>query len=177
MSDLIKRMSDAANKLGLPDEEAQSDGDRITKNEAPAWTKPTDKLLESADEYRRFESGYYFEDEEHFGTVFVSQKMVDKYNLDHTPILEWYEEKSHLEDNEEELAYLREMKEKWSQVIDIDHCWGYSETSDRYHKGYQSKTPHGEIGDEAFIAWWCDFPVEILKEGKEDVFVAGWADG
>lgn len=177
MSDLIKRMAAAADKLGLADEENQHPKGTDDKNQVPLWAKATDELLDSTDEYRRHESGYYFEDEEHFGTVFVSQKMVDKYSLDHTPIDEWYENESEFEDDEDQLAYLAEMKEKWSMVIEIDHCWGYSETSDRYHKGYQNKTPHGEIWTESFVAWWCDFPVEILKESKEDVFIAGWADG
>ena len=177
MSDLVKRMAAAADKLGLPSEDEENSRRPQNVQQVEPWTKSTDELLEMTDEYRRHESGYYFEDEEHFGTIFVSEEMVSKYQLEHTPIQEWYDEEYDSDDDEEQLEYLEEMKSKWAQVIEIDHCWGYSETSDRYHNGYQSKTPHGEISDEEFVAWWCDFPHELLKESKEHVYIAGWADG
>lgn len=177
MSDLIKRMAAAADKLGLPDEGGAPSGSGENSANVLFWRKATDELLESTNEYRRYESGYYFEDTEHFGTIFVSQEMVNKYGLEHLPIDEWYDEEAYLEDDEEQLTYLKEMKDKWAQVISVDHCWGYSETDDRYHNGYQCMTPHGHIGDNAFVAWWCDFPEELLKEGINDVYIAGWADG
>ena len=176
MSDLIKRMAAAADRLGLSDEgSSRGSGDKPI--DVAKWDSEVDGVLEFTDEYRRHESGYYFEDTEHFGAVFVSQQMVDKYSLDHTPIDKWYEEQVEYEDDEEQLKYLEEMKCNWAQVIIIDHCTGYSTTSDRSHSGYHSMTPHGHIGDQEFVAWWCDFPVELLNESSVDVCVASWADG
>lgn len=177
MSDLIKRMAAAADRLGLSDDDRSSNNLTGKPVEVVVWDGGIDEVLEFTDVYRRHESGYYFEDTEHFGTVFVSQRMVDKYSLDHTPIEKWYEEQIEYEDDEEQLKYLEEMKSKWSQVIIIDHCTGYSLTSDRSNSGYHSMTPHGQIGDKGFVAWWCDFPVELLDESSVDVCVASWADG
>ena len=39
------------------------------------------------------------------------------------------------------------------------------------------ETPHGATYSEEFISWWCEFPIELLKEKEKDVFIHGWRNG
>ena len=81
----------------------------------------------------------------------------------------------------------------WSQfthVISIDHCAGVTPLGVEYSDGEwidgkfcnfelhaTQETPHGDCYDEDFVAWWCEFPVELLTEPEENVRIGGWADG
>jgi len=173
MSDLQQRMAAAAAKLGLPDEDEP-------KQNNPYLIK--DKQLEWNDEksWRRYESGYYFDDENHSGHIYVSQRMVDKYNLCHEMMDDkWLEEA--LQDcyDEEDEASAKELQAKYAQEIYITHAIGYSPEgcSSEHRRNCIWNTPHGDIGSEEFVAWWNDFPVALLKEGEDDVYIAGWCDG
>ena len=137
-----------------------------------------DKKLECnfEEEWTRYESGYYSHDPNHSGRIFVSQKMVDKYNLDEVPIEEWYQEELERlgdEPDQEELDFLNEMKEEWAQVIFVSHSGGWDKDS---KEGWgDDDTPHGQIWSEEFVAWWNGFPLELLNE--DDVYIYSWADG
>ena len=144
----------------------------FTKEEWEAF-KVKDEPLAWCDGYTQFESGFYFNDENHVGNIFVSQKMVDKYKLDSEilqPIKEWFDE----EDWEEED---REHYKGYSHSIFISHRDGYSRTEDDDGACLNYDTPHGELKSEEFVAWDTGFPVELLSEPEEEVQIIGWCDG
>jgi hypothetical protein len=131
-----------------------------------------DELLDSDNEGCLYESGYYWNDENHSGTIVVSQKMVDKFNLecDAEPIEQFFRENS-WEDEE------REDFKNYAYSIFISHCAGWTKTRAEGYSNSVDETPHGETGSEAFVMWWNDLPLELLSEPEEDVMVIGWRDG
>jgi len=68
--------------------------------------------------------------------------------------------------------------EGWTHSIIINHCTGVSsKNTDEGYLNQNSHTPHGEIGTEAFICWWCGIPPELFKEPEDQVQIMGWCDG
>ena len=131
--------------------------------------EPTDdELICFEDTYRQYESGYYFEDEEHFGNILISQKMFDKYKLDEDAVTieEWFKENDCDKNTREEYK-------SYSHSILLDHCSHFCRTLD----GEESKSPHGDVIDSDFVMWWNDLPKELLEEPEEDVKIVGWRDG
>ena len=174
MSDLQHRMAAAAAKLGLPDEDEP-------KQDTPYLIKDEQLEVNWDESWTRYESGYYFHDENHSGCIYVSQRMVGKYKLNHTVLdEEWFnDEMGVYGDDEEQIEYLRELQAKYAQEIYISHATAFSAEgcSREHHRVGDRETPHGDIGSENFVAWWNDFPVELLKEAEDDVYIAGWCDG
>ncbi len=136
-------------------------------------TKPIkDELLESDEEGRLYESGFYWRDENHSGDIFVSKKMVDKYKLedDADPIEEFFNDNDwSVEDREKYKNYTHE--------VFISHSAGWTKTKAEGYGNSVDETPHGETGSEPFVMWWNDLPLELLSEPEEDVMVIGWRDG
>ena len=65
---------------------------------------------------------------------------------------------------------------KYAYVIGIDHCAGVTPLGVDANE-ITWETPHGECYDNDFVAWWCEFPVELLDEPDENVLIGGWSDG
>jgi len=127
----------------------------------------TDDKWVIEDEYR-FDKGnglYYWYDQNHFGKIWVKQKIVEKYKLVIDPI-----DEDDLDEYEIEGDYTHE--------IFLYRCAGISKgnTYDDYCKSSQD-TPYGKVWSEEFVCWWNDLPIELLKEEEKDVLVLGWADG
>ena len=136
-------------------------------------TKPIkDELLEIDDEGKLYESGFYWKDENHSGTIFISQKMVDKYKLedDSDPIEEFFNDNDwSVED--------REQYKNYTHSLFISHCAYWSKTKEEEVDRCSSYTPHGDTYSEEFVMWWNELPLELLSEPEEDVNVFGWKDG
>ena len=133
----------------------------------------SDIIYKEGDDYEYKNGLYYWYDEEHFGRIWLTKKMVDKYNLGEG-LVETLE-KAYVGD-EKELEDARETYGgHYTHEIYLLHCSGVS-TDNRYENTIDDKT-HGDIRSEEFVAWWNDFPIELLKEDKKDVLVMGWADG
>ena len=139
---------------------------------------------EVTDEYRIIDNLTYWEDQNHFGSVYLTQEMYDKYDLDRCPSCETIEEAY----GEYDPDWMPERK--FCYVIYIDHCSGVTPVGVDYSDGgikdgqfinYQvnatQETPHGECYSEEFAAWWCEFPIELLSEPDENVLITGWCDG
>lgn len=173
---VIQETIDALGVLVEPDvydEVAPHETHELSKEEWEAF-KVKDEPLAWGESYTQFESGFYFDDENHIGNILVSQKMVDKYKLD-SEILEslneeWFEEN----DWDEEV---RKDYKNYSHVIFISHRDGYSRTEDDDEAYLNYNTPHGELKSEQFVAWDIGFPVELLSEPEEEVQIMGWCDG
>ena len=142
------------------------------------------EVTEATDEFRIIDGLIYWEDNNHFGAIYLTQEMYDKYDLKRCPCCETLEEA--YDDMADEL---RESPE-FIYVISIDHCAGVTplgveqSSADRlgdkwvnYVDNSSYETPHGDCYDEDFIAWWCEFPVELLNEPDENVRIGGWSDG
>ena len=135
-----------------------------------------DDLIEHAADYSRYESGFYWNDNQHSGLLFVSSKMVDKYQLSLTPednIEHWIESCG---------LSARERKEclaKYSYAVYVYHAEAFSITKNGldFSSGTYTKTPHGECYSQAFVAWFNGFDVELFSEGDEDLKMIKWCDG
>lgn len=142
-------------------------------NQMPEELVPSssDKELDEFDEGRVFDSGYYWEDNNHSGVLLVSQKIVDENNLvesgDAEPIAELFDGYDWEEEDREEYK-------NYSHYIYLSHCACWSKTKETEQT---TETPHGDVNSEAFVMWWNDLPLELLKEPEEDVYVFGWRDG
>lgn len=136
-------------------------------------TKPIkDELLESDDEGCLYESGFYWDDRNHLGTIFISKKMVDKHNLedDCVPIEEFfYDNDWSVEDREEYKNY--------THYLIITHSVGWTKTKAEGRFNSICETPHGVISSDEFVMWWNMLPLELLDEPEEDVMIWGWCDG
>ena len=141
-------------------------------------------VTEYTDEYRIIEGLTYWEDVNHFGAIYLTQEMYDKYDLDRCPCCETVEE-CYGEYDEDYMP-----GRQYTHVISIDHCAGVTPLGVEYSDGEwidgkfcnfkmlaTQETPHGECYEEDFIAWWCEFPVELLTEPEENVVISGWANG
>jgi hypothetical protein len=142
------------------------------------------EITEYTDYYRVIEGLRYWEDLNHFGTVWVTQEMYDKYDLSRCSCVETSEEL--FGEYDEDFNPGRE----FTYVISIDHCAGVTPLGVDYDEGEwkdgkyinfvlhaTQETPHGDCYDEEFVAWWCGFPVELLDEPEQNVQITGWADG
>ena len=128
------------------------------------------EVTEYTDAYRIIDGLTYWEDVDHFGTIYLTQEMYDKYDLDRCPCCETIEE-CYGEYDEDYMP-----GRQYTHVISIDHCAGVTPLGvDSSDSTYE--TPHGECYEEDFIAWWCEFPVELLTEPEENVSIGGWANG
>ena len=135
-----------------------------------------DDLIEHAKDYSRFESGFYWNDAQHSGLLFISSRLVDKYQLRMIPddnIECWIDDCGlNASDREESL-------ERYTYAIYIHHAEAFSITKDGldFSSGAYTRTPHGECYSLEFVAWFNGFTVELLKEGKEDLKIVRWCDG
>ena len=133
-----------------------------------------DKLLEYNPEeaYFRYESGFYWDDDESSGSIFVTQKIVDKQNLEHVGIEQWYQDApKFVEYQNQEAGYFAQMRTKYAQIINLSHITGYSETKNGERT---QKTPHGNAKSDEFLAWFNKFPAELLQESEQEILVEGW---
>ena len=128
------------------------------------------EVTESNDYYRIIEGLTYWEDHNHFGAIYLTQEMYDKYDLSRCLCCETLVEA--YDDMAEEMGQPPE----FIYVISIDHCAGVTPLGVDYDE-HTYETPHGHCYDEDFIAWWCEFPVELLSEPDENVRIGGWANG
>ena len=142
------------------------------------------EITEYNDYYRIIEGLTYWEDQNHFGCIYLTQEMYDKYDLSRVGCCETLVEA--YDDMAEELR----PGPQFTHVISIDHCAGVTPLGVDYSDGEwidgkycnhvlhaTYDTPHGDCYDEDFVAWWCEFPVELLTEPEENVQIGGWADG
>ena len=128
------------------------------------------EVTEYNDYYRIIDGLTYWEDPNHFGSIYLTQEMYDKYDLGRCSIVETVEEAY----GEYDPEWMPDRK--YAYVIGIDHCAGVTPLgADVDEITYD--TPHGECYEEDFVAWWCEFPVELLDEPEENVFIGGWSDG
>lgn len=135
-----------------------------------------DKLIEYNEEedYHHYESGYYWEDLDKCSVVFVTEKMVVKYNLDHESTEEWSKYAHESADYQEKDAnFFFEMKSRYTQILYLFDVSGYSHVIDGARS---SDTPHGSVKSHEFVAWFNSIPFELLSEGKDDVFVERWCE-
>jgi len=142
------------------------------------------EITEYNDDYRIIEGLTYWEDANHFGVIYLTQEMYDKYDLSRCGCCQTLEEA--YDDMADELR----RSPAFIYVISIDHCAGVTplgveySSSDRvgdkwvnHVNNYTLETPHGDCYEEDFIAWWCEFPVELFDEPDENVVIGGWCDG
>lgn len=113
-------------------------------------------------EYRIIDGEVYVEDENHFGTIWITEEMVTKYGLQEVAIRD--DDDSEWVDKSPELCY---------EII-IDHACGFIDPTTGE---LEQSTPHGDAYSEEFVAWWNDFPVNLLSEDPDKVLVSGWSDG
>ena len=128
------------------------------------------EITEYNDYYRIIEGLTYWEDHNHFGTIFITQAMYDKYDLGRCGCCETIKE-AYGEYDEDFMP-----GRQYTHVIHIDHCAGVTPLGVDASENTMD-TPHGEVHDEDFVAWWCEFPVELLSEPEENVQITGWWDG
>ena len=135
---------------------------QAAKNAAQSWQSTAP---DSA--FREADGGYYWNDDDHYGEIFISQSIVDKYNLGENvvdPTEEWFED-------EEEIA--EDWKDKlsgFSHYIITTCSLGFTATRDDTEIP-NSNTPRGKIDSREFKAWWNNFPVKLLEELETEVFV------
>ena len=135
-----------------------------------------DDLIEHEKDYSRYESGFYWNDAQHSGLLFVSSRMVGKYQLRVIPddnIESW------IDDCGLNAIERSECLERYDHAIYIHHAEAFSITKDGldFSSGTYTKTPHGECYSPEFVAWFNDFAIELLKEGQEDLKIVKWCDG
>ena len=116
--------------------------------------------------YEHYESGYYWNNDNHSRSIFILKRIVDKYSLDKVkPIKEWFDKQNW--DNNERDAY-----KAYSYYLYASNSTGYSKNyiePEDYIKLAKKETPHCNINSNEFAAWWNDFPMELLDEPEEDV--------
>ena len=135
-----------------------------------------DDLIEDANDYSRYESGFYWIDRKHSGLLFMSNKIVQKYQMrmiSDDDIKLWIDDCG-LMDNEK-LDCMR----KYDYAVYIYHAEAFSITKDGldFSSGSYTKTPHGECYSSEFVSWFNGFPPELLQEGDDDLRIVRWCDG
>lgn len=132
-----------------------------------------DKFLRYDDEEGQlYESGFYWDDDNHAGAIFISQRMVEKYKLeDDADSIEEFFIGNHWSDDE------REEYKNYTHELYVHHCAGWTKTKEEGYGNSISETPHGEAYSEEFVMWWLGYPLELLSEPKEDVMIFSWCDG
>lgn len=133
----------------------------------------SDIPYKEGEDYQEREGMWYWIDPEHEGHILVSSEMIEKYDLAKCPSL------MELEDDEYE-DWFEEEADKYKELypceIYINHCLGITPMGGKDNE-ITEETPHGLAYSEEFIAWWCEFPIELLKEQEKDVFIHGWCNG
>ena len=135
-----------------------------------------DDLLEDAPDYSRYESGFYWYDKKHSGLLFVSPKMIDKYQLkvvDEDKIQLWIDD--HCLDESDKLLCLK----KYTHIVYLHHAEAFSIMRDglNFSDSNYTKTPHGECYSRQFVAWFNDFSVDMLGEADDQIKVVQWCHG
>ena len=125
------------------------------------------------EDYREIDGMWYWIDEEHQGHILISEVVVKKYNLSDCPSLMELEDDEYEDWFEEEAAVYQK---KYPYEIYINHCSGITPIGGS-PDDIKETTPHGDAYSEEFISWWCGFPIELLKESENDVFIHGWCNG
>ena len=97
-------------------------------------------------------------DEDHSGTVLVSQAAFDLYPEIHSIV----------EDNE----FDEDLVEKYPYAIDISHCVGYVDQEGKEH-GFINDSPYSE----EHWCWVHGVPYSFFYEDEDDVYAVSWADG
>lgn len=166
MSELSKRMADAFIRLGIEDEE---------EDESMTYDREKEKedvLISIEDNYKHYNSGYYWDDENHSGRLLVSQQIVDKYKLDSRvePVNELFDQYDWSDEDRDEYS-------NFSYYIFISHSIGWTKTLEEGYSKSDCETPYGETGSEGFVMWWNRLPIELLNEDKDDIYVFSWCDG
>ena len=117
--------------------------------------------------FRESGGGYYWIDDDHYGEIFVSQYIVDKYKLGDDvidPIEEWFE------DEEDAAEEWEEKLSGFSHYIITTGCIGFTSTRDDTESP-NPQTPRGKIDSDEFKSWWNNFPIELLSEASNDIFI------
>ena len=133
----------------------------------------SDIEYKEGEDYRERNGMWYWIDPNHEGHILISDNIIKKYDLSKCSSL------MELEDDEYEDWFDEEAgkyKELYPCEIYIDHCLGVTPIGGKYDD-ISEETPYGLAYSEEFIAWWCEFPIEILKEPEKDVYIHGWCDG
>ena len=135
-----------------------------------------DDLIEHAKDYSRYESGFYWNDDDHSGLLFISNRMVDKYqlhissedNIDH-----WIDDCGL---NEVERT---ECLRKYAYAIYLYHAEAFSITKGGldFSSGNYTKTPHGECYSLEFVAWFNNIALDLFKEADDDLKIIRWCNG
>ena len=135
-----------------------------------------DDLIEHAKNYSRYESGFYWTDDQHSGLIFVSKKLVQKYQLFMTPDdnIELWLDDCGLKGKE-----ASDCLKRYNYAIYIHHAEAFSITKDGidFSSGTYTKTPHGECYSTEFVAWFNGIPAELFAEGVEDLKIFKWCHG
>jgi len=135
-----------------------------------------DDLIEHSQDFSRYESGYYWCDKKHYGLLFVSAKLIEKYQLNVLPedqIQFWIDECPL--DQKERAQCL----EHYAYAVYLYHAEAFSITKGGldFSDGNYTKTPHGECYSKQFVAWFNEFSVELFAEDASDLKVVHWCDG
>ena len=135
-----------------------------------------DDLIEHAKDYSRYESGYYWNDKNHSGLLFVSNRMIDKYRL---PVISEDKIEFWIHDCELDESHKIAYPQKYAFAIYLHHAEAYSITKDglNFSSSNYTKTPHGECYSPEFVAWFNELPIELLKEGDDHLKVVQWCEG
>ncbi len=135
-----------------------------------------DDLIEHAEDYSRYESGYYWNDKNHYGLLLVSSKAIDKFSLSVNSCdkIELWIDSCDLNEIDQ-AAFLK----KYDFVVYLHHAEAYSITKggSDFSGGHYTKTPHGECYSPEFVAWFNEFPVDLLQEGDDHLKVIQWCHG
>ena len=135
-----------------------------------------DDLIEHAKNYSRYESGFYWNDNQHSGLIFVSSRLIDKYQLRTTPDqnIELWLNDCDFQDKE-----VTDCLCKYNYAIYLHQAEAFSITKDGldFSTGTYTKTPHGECYSLEFVSWFNGFPPGLLQEGAEDLKIVRWCDG
>jgi hypothetical protein len=108
--------------------------------------------------------------------LFVSNKAIDKFSLivNSCDKIELWIDSCDLKEIDQ-AVYLK----KYDFVVYLHHAEAYSITKDGldFSSGHYTKTPHGECYSPEFVAWFNEFPAELLKEGDDHLKVIEWCHG
>ena len=126
-------------------------------------TKEEMLVFDPKGEWRWIDGLYYWEDQNHSGSIWVTPEMIEKHNLQ----LVVEELDDDIKDEDEK---------HFTHEIWVDHCDGVSETQ-MFEEEMTNETPHGEVYGEEFAAWWCSFPLALLYDPKDQVKIQGWCNG
>ena len=115
---------------------------------------------------------YYWDDQNHSGTAWVTEEMVKKYGMEGEDTIEEY-----YADEEMVKEMWEGVEGNYTHAIWIHHCCGVSKgKTEEDYRNMDIDTPHGECGSIEFVSWWLGYP-GLFNEPEENVLVFGWCDG